>query len=44
MFTLSRFILAGNPTRKGEQPSLKVRDLEQENTHMVIRVTTKDGT
>ncbi len=27
---------AGNPTQMG--------DLEQENTHMVIRVTTKDRT
>ncbi len=32
------------PHPEGEQPSLKVKDLEQENTHMVIRVTTKDGT
>ncbi len=29
---------------EGEQPSLRVKDLEQENTHMVIRVTTKDRT
>ncbi len=29
---------------EGVQPSLRVKDLEQENTHMVIKVTTKDGT
>jgi hypothetical protein len=36
--------LSRKPHPEGEQPSLKVKDLEQENTHMVIRVTTKDGT
>ena len=36
--------LSRKPHLEGEQPSLKVKDLEQENTHMVIRVTTKDGT
>ena len=35
--------LSRKPHPEGEQPSLKVKDLEQENTHMVIRVTTKDG-
>ncbi len=36
--------LSRKPHPEGEQPSLKVNDLEQENTHMVIRVTTKYGT
>ncbi len=36
--------LSRKPHPEGQQPSLKVKDLEQENTHMVIRVTTKDGT
>ncbi len=36
--------LSRKPHPEGEQPSLKVKDLEQENTHLVIRVTTKDGT
>jgi hypothetical protein len=36
--------LSRKPHPEGEQPSLRVKDLKQENTHMVIRVTTKDGT
>ncbi len=36
--------LGRKPHPEGEQPSLWVKDLEQENIHMVIRVTTKDGT
>ncbi len=31
------------PHTEGEQPSLRVKEEEQENTHMMIRVTTKDG-
>ncbi len=34
--------LSRKPHLEGEQLSLRVKDLEQENTHMVIRVTTKD--
>ncbi len=34
--------LSRKPHQEGEQPSLRVKDLEQENTHMVIRVTTKN--
>ncbi len=36
--------LSRKPHPDWEQPSLRVNYLEQENTHMVIRVTTKDGT
>ncbi len=35
--------LSRKPHLEGEQPFLRVKDLE-ENTHMVIRVTTKDWT
>ncbi len=35
--------LSWKPHPEGEQPSLRVKDLEQENTQMVIRVTTLDG-
>ncbi len=36
--------LSRRPHPEGQQPSVRVKDLEQENTHMVIRlrVTTKD--
>ncbi len=36
--------LSIKPHPEGEQPSLRVKDLEQENTHMVIQVATKNGT
>ncbi len=36
--------LSRKPDPEGKQPSLRVKDLEQENTHMVVQVTTKDGT
>ncbi len=32
------------PHPEGEQPSLRDKDMEQENIHMVIGVTTRDGT
>jgi hypothetical protein len=35
--------LSRKPHPEREQPSLRVKDLEQENTHMVMSVTTKDG-
>jgi hypothetical protein len=35
--------LSRKPHLEGEQPSLRVKDLEQENTHMVIWVITKNG-
>ena len=34
--------LSSKPHLDWEQPSLRVKDLEQENTHEVIRVTTKN--